>query len=360
MHRGAVAEIDLDAISHNLGIVRETTGDQPVIAVVKADAYGHGAIEVSKRLEEEGVYSLAVSYTDEAIKLRDAGIKSRVLVLFDKQSLSDFFDYSLIPVIHDFQTAVRLSSEAKRRNCKIDIHIKVDTGMGRLGFIGAKAIEDIAAISKMDHINVAGLMSHLSDPDTVEEQLKRFNTIRETMPHKGDLLCHIANSAAVVSFRDTYMDAVRPGIMLYGYSPVRQPLRPAMTVKTKILSLRRLPEGSPISYGGSFITRRESLVAVLPVGYADGYSRAFSNNADVLVRGKRVPVVGRVCMDLTMVDVTGIEGVAEGDEVVLLGRQGDKEITVGELAMKAGTIPYEIMTSLGNRSRRTYVGAKGR
>ncbi len=361
MHRGAIAEIDLDAVSHNLAIVKEVTGGRPVIAVVKADAYGHGAVEVSKRLEAEGVYSLAVAYMDEAVRLRDAGIKSRILVLFDKSAFFEVFDHDLIPVIHDLPTAERLSSEARKRNRRLDVHIKVDTGMGRLGF-NACNMEDIATISRMDHINIAGLMSHLSDPDTVKEQIERFNKIREMMPHKGDMLCHIANSAATVSFTEAHMDGVRPGILLYGCLPVKNPIaqkpRPAMTVKTSVLSLRRLPEGSPISYGGSFITRRETLVAVLPVGYADGYSRSFSNNADVLVRGKRVPVVGRVCMDLTMVDVTGVEGVAEGDEVVLLGRQGDEEITVSELAMKAGTIPYEIMTSLGNRSRRIYAGRR--
>jgi len=359
MHRGAIAEIDLDAISHNLAIVKEVTGGRHVIAVVKADAYGHGAVEVSKRLEAEGVYSLAVAYTDEAVRLRDAGIKSRILVLFDRQGLSDLFEYNLIPVIHDFQTAARLSSEAGKRNRSMDVHIKVDTGMGRLGF-DACNIEDIAAISRMDHINIAGLMSHLSDPDMAEEQLGRFNALRKVLP--GKLICHIANSAAIVSFRDAHLDAVRPGILLYGCLPVKNPIaqepRPAMTVKTSVLSLRRLPEGSPIGYGGSFITGRETLVAVLPVGYADGYCRAFSNNADVLVRGKRAPVIGRVCMDLTMVDVTEVEGVAEGDEVVLLGRQGGEEITVSELAMRAGTIPYEIMTSLGNRSRRIYAGSR--
>lgn len=378
MLREAAAEIDLDAIASNLGVVRRATEGRPVIAVVKADAYGHGAVEVSKRLLREGVPMLAVAFTGEAVQLRDAGIRVPILVLFDDDAAT-VIEYDLIPVIHDLEGARRVSEEAGRRGRPITVHIKVDTGMGRLGFQGKDIVDGILAVANMDHIVVGGLMSHFSDSDVADRssadaQLKLFSTAREALRRavdtaQGSLLCHMANSAATLLMKDAHMDAVRPGLVLYGYASTahvrdeqladrthhpRYDLRPAMKVSTKVLSIRRLPSGSSISYGGTFITRRESLIAVLAVGYADGYNRMLSNNADILVRGKRAPVVGRVCMDLTMIDVTEIGGVKKGDEAVLLGKQGNEEVTASEIAMKAGTIPYEILTALGSKSRRVY------
>lgn len=371
-----MAEIDLDAISHNLGRARELAAGRSVIAVVKAEAYGHGSTEVSKRLAKDGVYSLAVAFMNEAVQLRRDGIDTRIMVLFDKHNISDFFEYNLIPVVHDLQFASRLSAEAKKRGHKIDVHIKLDTGMGRAGFNTENVLEDILAIAGMDNLKVAGLMSHFSEADMADrscayEQLSRFNEVKEILPEKlkKGLICHIANSAATLALSEACMDAVRPGIMLYGCSPfegqggeqaasghVTTGLKPVMRVKTQILSLRKLKKGKPVSYGGAFITVRDSLMAVISVGYADGYMRSLSNNAEVIVRGKRAPVAGRVCMDLTIADVTGIEDVAEGDEVVLLGSQGDEEITAWELARHAGTIPYEVLISLGSRSVREYKG----
>lgn len=391
MDRGPIAEIDLEAIAHNFRIAKKITGNRAIIAVVKADAYGHGSIEASRRLVKEGASYLAVAYTAEAVALRQANIKTPLIVLFDKYDMNNYFKYKLIPVIHDIKTAQAFSKEAKKRKQGISVHIKADTGMGRLGFNIDDLEKNINAIIKMDFLTVTGLMSHFSDADLSDRsyalmQLDRFNKLKDTMIKKGlkHLLSHIANSAAVMSLPESHLDAIRPGLMLYGYSPlaaeqgprgqgakgpsikIRQPLeplnprtlesllRPAMTVKTKILSLRKLKKGSPVSYGRTFITSRDSLIAVLPVGYADGYSRAFSNNSDVLVRGKRSPVVGRVCMDTTMVDVTDARGVIEGEDVVLMGRQKADAITASELARKAGTIPYEILTSFGNKSRKVY------
>jgi alanine racemase len=338
--------------------------------VVKADAYGHGAVEVSKRLENEGVAFLAVAFTDEGVKLREAGIRSPLLVLFDKYDPSAFFEYRLTPVIHDLRTAGKLSEEARKRESPLDVHLKIDTGMGRLGLYDRSEMEQVMTISKMGYLNVKGLMSHFSDSDVSDKsfalaQIKRFHQARELITREtgGPLLCHMANSAATISLPDAHLDAVRPGLMLYGYSPMGDrgtlssgnTLRPAMKLKAKILSLRRLQKGTPVSYGRTFITARESVVAVLSVGYADGFSRHFSNTMDVIVKGKRVPVVGRVCMDLTMVDVTGIEGVEEDEDALLLGTQGSQEVNAWEMAEKAATIPYEILTTLGNRSRRVYV-----
>jgi alanine racemase len=371
MDRELIAEIDLKAISHNFNVVKKIIKKRKIIAVVKADAYGHGAIEVSRQFVKEGADYVAVAYTSEAVSLRESGIDVPIIVLFDKGEIQDYFRYKLIPVIHDIKTAQAFSKEAKKRKKTIDVHIKVDTGMGRLGFNFSSISDDIGLISKMDSIRITGLMSHFSDADLSDRtyatmQFERFNNVKSSIVKKGvkRILCHMANSAAILSFPESHLDAVRPGLMLYGYSPIQLSaisyqlsanLRPAMTVKTKILSIRRVKKGVPISYGRTFITVRDSLIAVLPVGYADGYLRIFSNNSDVLIKGKRAPVVGRVCMDTTMVDITEINGVTEGDEVVLLGSQKGNAITASELAMKAGTISYEILTSFGIKSRKIHV-----
>ncbi len=376
MNRGAIAEISLSAIANNLKIVQKISKDSPVIAVVKADAYGHGSKEVSERLIKEGASCLAVAYTGEAIPLRNFGITAPILVLFDCEDIEDFFDFHLIPVIHNIATASALSRIAKERRATIKVHVKIDTGMGRLGLIGNHITDDLFKIACMEGLEVCGLMSHFSDADLSDRsyavlQLERFTTIVNTLSEKmhTKIFSHVANSAAVINFEDSHLDAVRPGLMLYGYSPINigkgenvkriEPsfsatdhLIPAMKVKTKILSIRNLPPNSPISYGRTFVTKRQSKIGVLPVGYADGYNRIFSNNAEVLVKGRRVPVVGRVCMDLTMIDLTEIEDVREGDEVVIVGEQGNEIITAYELSYRAQTIPYEILTSLGSHSKK--------
>ncbi len=382
MHRGPVAEINLDAISHNIHLIREIPSVKHIIAVVKADAYGHGAVEVSKRLVRDGVDYLAVAFTEEAKELRDSGISSPIIVLFDPD-INDIFQYNLIPVISDKKTAIYLSKYAEKKNKSLDIHIKIDTGMGRLGLIG-NVINDILEISNINCLKIQGIMSHFSDADLsdntfAKRQLEIFGQIRNNLFDRGLKinLYHIANSAAVMSLRESHFDAVRPGLMLYGCSPMVNAetqknrfqnesenslsdgysarLIPAMTIKTRLLSIRRLPEGTPISYGRTYVTRRDSLIGVMPIGYADGFIRGLSNKAEVIVRGKRVPVVGRICMDLSMVDLTELSDVDEGDEVVIMGSQGRESISACEIAHKADTIPYEILTSIGNRARRLYL-----
>jgi len=389
VHRGPVAEISLSALSHNFETVKTVVRNRPVIAVVKADAYGHGAIEVSKRLLKEGAAYLAVAFTSEAAVLRNAGISSPIIVLFGRDDIRDFFDLQLIPVIYSIDTARALSREANMRKTAIKVHVKIDTGMGRLGLRD----REIKTVSEIPGLAIEGVFSHFSEADLQDRsfanhQLEKFRKTRTYLEKKlkRRLLSHMANSSAVLSCEDAYFDAVRPGIVLYGYSAIQpfsenqdyegqskrqrtakeevldpgfrtlsSALMPVMSVKTKILSLRNLPPGTPISYGRTFVTKRKSRIGVIPVGYADGYSRLFSNNAEVLVKGRRVPVVGRVCMDLTMIDVTGVKGVKEGDEVVIIGVQGKEFITADELSGKINAIPYEILTSLGNRSRRIYV-----
>jgi alanine racemase len=379
--RGPVAEIDLPAIARNLRSVREIAGGTPVIGVVKADAYGHGAIEVSRRLVKEGISHLAVAYTGEAVELRNAGMDIPIIVLFDSGDVRDFFDFNLTPVVYSRDTASSLSDEARKRGVVVKVHAKVDTGMGRLGLCGDHIMDDLTAISEMPGLALTGLLSHFSEADLSDRsyaisQLERFNSIREKVSMKigRKLFSHVANSAAVLTFRESYLDAVRPGLMLYGYSPFQADkmhgakskeekknmsgniaLTPAMTVKSRILSIRSVAAGTPVSYGRTFVTKRPSRIGVIPVGYADGYSRLFSNNAEVVVRGNRVPVAGRVCMDLTMVDLTDVREAEENDEVVLLGRQGDEVITADELAQRANTISYEILTSLGSKSGKVYL-----
>jgi alanine racemase len=370
VNRGPVAEVNLSAIAHNLHTIRNIVKNRPVIAVVKADAYGHGAVEVSRKLQKEtGISHLAVAFAGEAKELRDAGITLPVIVLFDSGNAEEFFDQHLIPVISDREAALTLSQEAQKRAMNITVHVKVDTGMGRMGLHSNTILDDLLSLSKMPGIEIGGILSHFSEADLgdrsfADQQLTKFNALRDRFMKKmgKQIIAHIANSAAVLSLEQAHLDAVRPGIMLYGYSPMTvksasgiPDLVPAMTVKASIISIRNVPSGTPISYGRTFVTRRPSRIGVLAIGYADGYSRNFSNNAHVLVKGMRVPVVGRVCMDLTMVDLTDVDDVNINDEAVIMGMQGSETISADELAERSHTISYEILTSLGSRSRRKYV-----
>lgn len=363
MHRGITAEIDLDAALNNLEAIRKTVNGLPVIAVIKADAYGHGAPEMARLYEDAEVHTLAVAFVSEAEELRESGIKAPILVLFDITEPDKYIKLGLTPVVHSLKSAEVFNHEAEKHNTTIDVHIKVDTGMGRLGLLDKNEVSQVLA---MGNLRAAGLMSHFSeadiaDPDFVNLQLLRFNEIRSSLKSEGlNPLCHMSNSAAVFGCPEAHMDAVRPGLVLYGISPFTDGahqapgLRPVMRASAKIVSVRKLEAGRPVSYGRTFVTKRPTRVAVLAVGYADGYSRLFSNNAEVLIKGKRAPIIGRVCMDLAMADVTDIEGVTEKDDAVLLGRDGKEEITAGELAARASTIPYEILCSLGRMARRQY------
>jgi alanine racemase len=363
--RGITAEIDLEAAALNLNAIRETANNLPVIAVVKADAYGHGAPELARTFREHGASALAVAFVSEAKEIRESGMDMPILVLFDSTEVEACLELGLTPVLHSTAAAEAFSKEASRRNSILDVHVKVDTGMGRMGLTEAG---DVLKIAGLSNLNVAGLLSHLSEADIadreyVELQLKRFQSIRESLNEKGlRPLCHIANSAAALSMDDCLLDAIRPGIALYGCSPFGEEregvpeLRPVMRAKSAIVAVKRFGKGQPISYGRTYITGRETTAAVLAVGYADGFSRALSNRAEVIVRGRRATVMGRVCMDLTVVDVTDAGEISERDEAVILGRDGSEEITAWELAENASTIPYEIMTSLGRCCRkRTYL-----
>jgi len=363
VHRGAVAEIDRSALLNNLRTIQARIGYKPVIAVVKADAYGHGSVEIARALVTQGADLLAVAFVEEARLLRSFGIEARILVLFDQSDISACFDLNLIPVLHDKNAAAAFSHEARKRRKPLPVHVKIDTGMGRMGFSAESGVADILEIAGLEGLVLEGLLSHFSEADLADKtfaarQVALFNEIHAGVVVKtgGRFLRHMANSAAIFSFPDALLDAVRPGIALYGYSSTEESfgLEPVMKIKTRVLSVRSLPAGRPVSYGRTFVTKRDSRIAVISLGYADGYNRLFSNNAEMLVGGHRVPVVGRVCMDLTMLDVTECEDVSEGDEVVVLGSQNGQTIMASELSQRIGTIPYEILTSLGNRSKKEY------
>jgi len=358
----AFAEIDLKALSHNLKIVRQKTGNKRILAVVKANAYGHGAVEISKHLVREGVSCLGTAFKSEAIELRESGIKAPILVFFDRENIDEYFQYNLTPVVFDLSTARELSKEAVRRKRRIAIHVKIDTGMGRVGFAIDKALTEIPKIACLKNIELEGLMSHFSDADLEDKgfaalQLKRFLSLKSEFQQKkiGFKYHHIANSAAVLSMKNAHLNMVRPGIMLYGYGLSKDDnLRPVMSLKSKILLLKKVPVGTPISYGRTFITKRKSAIATIPVGYADGYSRRLSNNGEVIINGRKAPVVGRVCMDTIMVDATDIPNLTKDSGVILIGSQGKAKITAQDIADRIGTIPYEVLTSIGRRVARVY------
>ena len=356
------AEIDLSAISHNLEIVKKKTNNKSVLAVVKAGAYGHGAVEVSRHLLKNGVSILGVAFIEEAIELREAGIRAPILVFFDTSNIDSFFKYNLVPTVLDFKTAKAFSDKASKYNRKIAVHIKIDTGMGRVGLRAADAFPDILRIAELKNLKLEGIMSHFSDADLADKdftanQLKTFIKLIELLKEKNVYFkfSHIANSAAVLRFPRSHLNMVRPGIMLYGYGTApKNTLKPVLSLKSKVIFLKNVPARTPISYGRTFITKKKSIIATIPVGYADGYNRRLSNCGEVLINNRRAPVVGRVCMDTTMVDVTEVSHVKENTEVILIGSQGKEKITAQDIADKIGTIPYEVLTSIGHRVKRIY------
>jgi alanine racemase len=356
------AEVDLKSLSHNLGVVRKKTGSSSTLAVVKANAYGHGAVEISNHLLKNDVSKLGVAFTAEGISLRESGITCPILVFFDRDNLRECIEYGLTPVVFDSAYAKKISSEACRLNIRISVHVKVDTGMGRVGIMADKALSEIAKIASLKNISIEGLMSHFSEADLKDKtfarkQIKRFvSLVRDFKKAKISFqYLHMANSAAVLDMPDSYFNMVRPGIMLYGYAyDDAKGLKPVLSLKSKIILIKTVPRGTPVSYGRTFITRRKSKIATIALGYADGYSRRLSNIGEVLINGNRAPVAGRICMDTTMVDITDIPGANYNSEVVLIGRQGKERITAQDIAEKTGTIPYEVLTSIGQRVTRVY------
>ncbi|HXG50586.1 MAG TPA: alanine racemase [candidate division Zixibacteria bacterium] len=362
--RPTVCFIDLDALRWNFRRVRAMVAPGiRILPMVKANAYGHGAVTVARTLEAQGADALGVATLEEALELREAGIRSPILVLagtYPAQA-GDLLAHGLTPVVYNADGLRDLERAVAGLGATLGVHVKVDTGMGRIGFLPSEIDSWLPELNKLKALKIEGLLSHFSRAESVEgdytlRQLEAFRNVAHRLRAAGIAppLIHIANSAATITLPEAHFDMVRPGLILYGVYPAasmanRIAVKPVLSWKTRILQLKKVPAGSSISYGQTFVTRRESLIATLPIGYADGYPRLLSNRGAVLVKGKRAPVVGRVCMDLTMIEVTDIPEVQPGDEVVLLGRQGEAEITADEIAAWSDTISYEILTSIGAR-----------
>jgi alanine racemase len=362
--------IDLGAIEHNYFKIREKLpSETKVLAVVKADAYGHGAVEVSKTLEALKCDMLGVALCEEGIELRNAGICLPIVVLSGVYSgqLEEIVEHNLTPVLFDIQLARELHNVLLSLNKTVKVHVKIDTGMGRLGLLKEEISFFFEELKTLHTLELEGVISHFAEADEEDkefswEQIKRFEEAIRIIESAGTYIAmkHMANSAGIVNLPASVFNLIRPGLMLYGSYPTddfksKIDLAPAMSLTTAIVHLKSVPAGFPVSYGRTFITERNSLIATVPVGYGDGYLRSFSGKAEVLVKGRRAPVIGRVCMDLTMIDVTDIPEVKTGDDVVLLGRDENEEITAEELASYAGTIPYEIYCSFNRRAPRKYV-----
>lgn len=368
---GGMVEIDLGALAHNFGQVRKLVDPAAILAVVKSDAYGHGMVQVARQLEILGVDWLGVSTCREALELRQQGIKSPILVLLGVEpgEFSTVIRHHLTPVLFREDIARGLGAAARQRGAEVAVHIKIDTGMSRLGVPHERARKFFAMISSVQGLRVEGLLSHFAAADEYDKsfsavQLERFQRTLEVAREVGlpFRYAHMANSAGIIDLPEAYLQLVRPGLMLYGALPSRElhrpvSLKPVMSLKTRILQLREVSAQSPIGYGCTHYTSRPSRIATLPVGYDDGYSRLLSNRGEVLVGGRRALVVGRISMCLTTVDVTDIPEVEVDDEVVLLGAQGEERITADEIAAKIGTIAYEVFCNLGGNRPKHFFNA---
>ena len=370
-------EIDIGALQHNFKSIQLTVGQQVrVMAVVKSDAYGHGLVACAQAIYLAGGRTFGVAEVWEGVTLRRAGLQGEIVVLMggSPESYDEIIKHKLTPVVYDVEFITGLSNAAAGKNTEVRLHLKVDVGMGRLGVLPAEVESYVSLIRRLPGISLSGLLSHFPVADEIEsaektrEQLLYFRSVLARLKTKeaGSVVTHIANSAALMYFPDTRLDMIRPGISLYGYYPDASParaktaapmlqLQPVMSFKTRVVQIKELDAGCGISYGHTFVTRRKSRIAVLPVGYADGYLRKLSNRAEVLIGGRRAPVCGRVCMNATMVDITDLPPAHTGDEVVLLGRQGDAVITADEIAKWMETISYEVLCLFGTFNERVYI-----
>ena len=366
------AEIDLAALAHNFHVIKNQVGPgTKILAAVKANAYGHGAVECARRLESEGVDWFGVALPEEGIELRKAGITRPILCLggFWPGQEVTLLEHQLTPVVYRLDTIESLDRAAQNANKNAHVHVKIDTGMGRLGVRADAVSEFCDALARFKNIRVEGLMTHLAAADDeskqafTDNQLSKFESAIAVFRESGfqPTLIHGANSAAAFANPDARKNMVRPGGTLYGFTRDVLPanietpaLRPVMSLHSRIVLLKGVPRGEYLGYGCTFQTQRDSLIATLPIGYDDGYRRALSNTSRVIVRGKLAPVVGRVSMDLTLIDATDVAGVSLDDQVTLLGCDEELSITAEDLGELAGTISYEITCGISNRVPRIY------
>ena len=371
------AEVSLASLRQNFRTVLKHVGaGVTVCAVVKADAYGHGAVECSRALQDEGARWLGVTSLDEAIPLRDAGIESRILLMtgFWRGEEGEIVRLRLTPTLWEPWHIEALENAAASGTLRQAVHLKVDTGMGRLGVSLDELPAVLKALSAAPHLVLEGLSTHLAsseimDAPSVAEQERRFEEAQRMVRTAGfePSLMHLANTSALISRRETWNNMVRPGVALYGYylpfqragrevsgGTLRLPVKPVLTWKTRILSMRKFAANQALGYGGTYVTKAPAHVAVLPVGYADGYNRQLSNRGRVIVRDHYAPIIGSISMDLTLVDVTGIPGIAVGDEVILLGTSDGLSVDALEHARLANSSAYEILCNISKRVPRRY------
>ncbi len=359
------------ALAHNYRLLQHRAGSGVrLLAMVKADAYGHGMLEAAQVFASAGCSDFGVAEIGEGVRLRASGVDGNIFVFlgFRPEESGLFFEHDLIPVIYDLESGAALSREGVRRGQEIAVHLKVDCGMSRLGILPKDVESFVAALQQLPGIALAGILSHFPRADVHDslhsaEQFKRFKDVAAQAGNRPSLMKHIANSGGVLYFPYTCCDMVRAGISLYGYYPdgkagaereKGEKLQPAMSFVSRVLQVKTVPAGTGVSYGHTYTTDRKTRLAVLPVGYEDGLSRSLSNRGEVLIRGERAVIRGRICMNLCMVDVSEIEGVQSGDEVVILGHQGDDSISGDEIAGWMNSISYEVLCLFGNNNERKY------
>lgn len=366
-----ILEVNLDNLAHNFSEVKRIAGDNTkIMGIVKANSYGHGSVDCAKVFIENGADYLGVSTLSEAIELRRANIKSKILLLnyTPRNNFEKLLQYDLIQTIYNFDDAKILSELALKINKLATIHIKIDTGMTRLGFLpNVESFNQILSISQLPNINIDGTYSHFARADEIDksfskEQYEKFvwsvNTLQDMGIHTG--IKHISSSAAIIDLPEYNLDMVRPGIILYGHYPSnevkksRVTLKPTLTLRATISNIKQVPIGTGISYNHIFKTKRESTIATLPIGYADGFSRRFINKGKVFIKDRTVPIVGKICMDQMMIDITDIPNIKIGDEVILFGYENEMYPSIEELALILDTINYEVFCSIGRRIPRVY------
>ncbi|GAA0716547.1 alanine racemase [Clostridium malenominatum] len=367
-------EVNLEDLAHNMREIKSLCKTEEIIAVVKADAYGHGALDIAPVLLQNGATKLAVAVVNEAVELRRGGINCPIMILgFTPDRLVEsLIKYDIEQTVYTYELAEKISKLAVESGKNIKVHIAVDTGMGRIGFTpDINGINEVYKISKLPNIILEGLFSHFSSADDKDKsytnmQFEKFNWFYGKLKEKGININirHIANSAAIIDLPETYLEAVRPGIIIFGYYPSEEvskdkmDLKPVMSLKTNVVHIKKMGAGEYISYGKAFKTEKESIIATLPVGYADGYTRFLFGKGKVIVKGQYAPVVGRICMDQCMIDVTHIPNVQMGDEVILMGEENGLKITADEIAKNIGTINYEVICMISKRVPRVYLKDK--
>ncbi len=371
MEKRTWAEVDLDAIAHNMREIRKITNkNAQIMAVVKADAYGHGFMEVSKTLLENGADRLAVAVLQEGKQLRSRGVSVPILILGAsmENDIEDIINFDITPNVFSYDFAKAISYMAEKKEKVTKIHIKLDTGMSRIGYVVSdnndEIIDEIVKISKLPYIEIEGIFSHFSTSDEYDDsytrlQFKRFMSVTNALKERGvDIpIKHICNSAGIMMYPEMHLDMVRPAVILYGMYPsdevdkTRLDLIPAMSLKSKITYVKEVESGRGVSYGKEYITDKTTKIATVPIGYADGYLRKAAKHGKMIVNGVKVPIIGRICMDQCMIDVSDVHNIERGDEAIIFGREG---ITIDDLASWLETINYEVSCVIGKRIPRIY------